>query len=146
MIETLTKMHEKVTIKLVSHGVVKWARALPTWKLVVITASCELMVVRVAIVHALQRRVVTLAIMIDKDEYLANYEICGFVSWEGVFIIHSLVPCEPNIKIIKNLKFYLSRFFKKWLNFPYFNLNSIKLAKLFVQISRVFPSIVTKHF
>ncbi len=42
-------------LKLGSHRVVKWARALPSRKVVVITTSCELMVVRVVVVHALMK-------------------------------------------------------------------------------------------
>ncbi len=43
------------TVKPGSHGVVKWARALPISESVVIITTCELMVVRVVVVHTLEK-------------------------------------------------------------------------------------------
>ncbi len=55
--ETLKNILENFTnmLKLGSHVVVKWTRALPSRKVVVITTSCEPMVVRVAVVNTLKK-------------------------------------------------------------------------------------------
>ncbi len=60
-----------------SHGVVKWARVVPTSKSVMITTTCELIVVGVVVVHAFKKYDRKISIWLAIALPLQSYSYCG---------------------------------------------------------------------